>query len=116
MGVGYAWANQNSSHASTIKVSAAQAGPLVASLSKIDNLGTEEITLVGDFEKFNRPSGVWGLLTAEGRKSGKINEGFSSLDGLQVGERYRFHCVEKITQSVTGDEISTLYLQAHEPA
>lgn len=114
--VGYAWANPNSSRASMLKVSAAQARPLVESLSKIDNLSAEEVTLVGDFEKFNRPSGVWGLLTDEGKKSGKIKTGGPSLDGLQVGERYRFHCVEEITQSLAGNEVSALYLQAHEPA
>jgi len=114
--VSYAWANPNSSRANTLNVSAAQAVPLVASLSRIDNLGAEDVTLVGDFEKFNRPSGVWGLLTVEGKKTGKIKEGGPSLDGLQVGERYRFHCIEEITQSFAGNEVSTLYLQAHEPA
>jgi len=113
--ISYAWANPNSSHASVLNVSATQAKPLVALLSKIDNLGTEEVSLVGDFEKFNRPSGVCGLLTDEGKKSGKIKAGGQSLDGLRVGERYRFHCVEEITQSPAGDEVRTLYLRAHEP-
>lgn len=114
--VGYAWANPNSSHASTLKVYADQAKPLVKSLSKISDLGAEEVTLVGDFEKFNRNTGTWGLRMNGGKAKGKIKDNSLSLDGLQVGERYRFHCIEEITQSITGNEVSTLYLRAHEPA
>lgn len=114
--VGYAWANPSSSCASMIKVSAAQAKPLVKSLSEISDIGAEEVTLVGDFEKFNRNTGTWGLRTDDGEAKGKIKDDNLSLDGLDVGERYRFHCVEEITQSPAGNEVSTLYLQAHERA
>lgn len=114
--VSYAWANPNSSRANALNVSATQAAPLVASLSKIDNLGAEDVTLVGDFEKFNRNTGTWGLQTEDGKAEGKIRDSNLSLDGLQVGESYRFHCIEEITQSLAGNEVSTLYLRAHEPA
>ncbi len=112
-GIGYAWANQNSLRPSTFTLSATRAKPLVESLSKITDLGVEEVTLTGEFDKVTRDSGAWGLHTKDGKKSGKIKKGGPSLNGLQVGKSYHFYCVEEITQSATGGEIHTLYLQGY---
>jgi hypothetical protein len=82
-----------------------------------NNLGGESLTLVGALEKVNRGGGTWGLLTEEGVCSGKVREGGPSLDGLKVGGRYRFSCVEEIEEvEGTGREQRTLYLIEHEPA
>jgi hypothetical protein len=49
--------------------------------------------------------------------SGKIREGGPSLDGLKVGGRYKFSCVEEIEEvEGTGRELHTFYLIEHEPA
>jgi hypothetical protein len=116
-GLRYSWAEPSFSRARFGEVTESEAGPLVDTLSGISNLGSESVTLVGDFEKVNRSNGVWGLLTSEGPCSGKVREGGPSLDGLKVGGRYRFSCVEEIEEvEATGREQRTLYLIEHEPA
>lgn len=48
--------------------------------------------LTGKVEWANRSAGDWGLHTDAGVKSGKIAAGSAALDGLQIGQRYRFRC------------------------
>jgi hypothetical protein len=85
-------------------------------LSGVSNLGGESVTLVGVFEKANRGTGAWGLLTDEGVLSGKVKEGGPSLEGLKIGGRYKFSCTEEIEEvEGTGREVRTLYLNEHEP-
>lgn len=90
---------------------------LVEVLSGVSDLGGEQVTIVGEFEKANRGSGAWGLLTEDGLRSGCVREGGPSLAGLKIGARYKFDCVEEIEEREgTGREQRTLYLVSHEPA
>lgn len=115
-GLRYSWAEPKSECSSNRAVLESEAGPLVELLSSVTNLGSERVTLEGTFERFNRESGLWGLLTSEGKRSGKIMDGGASLDGLEVGGRYRFHCDEEIEEiNITGRESRVLYLNQHEP-
>ena len=115
-GLRYSWAEPNSERPSNRAVSQSEAGPLIDILSSVTNLGSEPVTLEGTFERFNRESGSWGLLTTEGKRLGKIRDGGPSLDGLEVGGRYRFHCDEEIEEiNITGRESRVLYLNRHEP-
>ena len=114
-GLRYSWAEPKSEQSRQGRVSRAEAGSLVDALSNVTNLGSEPITLEGEFDRFDRTTGSWALLTDEGRRSGKVRDGEPSLDGLEVGGRYRFHCDEEIeTIDVTGRESRTLYLNWHE--
>jgi hypothetical protein len=116
-GLRYSWAEPSFAKPNYRAVAEAEAGPLVDVLSGVSNLGGESVTLIGEFEKVNRGAGAWGLLTEEGLQSGKVREGGPSLDGLKVGGRYKFACVEEIEEvEGTGREIHTLYLIEHEPA
>jgi len=116
-GLRYSWAEPGFTKPNCRAVAEVEVGPLVDVLSGISNLGGEAVTLVGEFEKVNRGTGAWGLLTAEGLYSGKIREGGPSLDGLKVGGRYKFSCVEEIEEvEGTGREQHTFYLTEHEPA
>ncbi len=116
-GLRYSWAEPGFTKPNFRAVTEAEVGPLVDVLSGVSNLGGEAVTLVGEFEKVNRGTGAWGLLTAEGPYSGKVREGGPSLDGLKVGGRYRFSCVEEIEEvEGTGREQHTFYLTEHEPA
>ena len=116
-GLRYSWAEPSFSKPNYRAVAEAEAGPLVDVLSGVSNLGGESMTLVGEFEKVNRGTGSWGLLTAEGLFSGKVREGGPSLDGLKVGGSYKFSCVEEIEEvEGTGREQRTFYLIEHEPA
>lgn len=116
-GLRYSWAEPNFTKSNYRSVAEAEAGPLVDALSGVSNLGGESVTLLGEFEKVNRGTGTWGLKTEEGLQSGKIREGGPSLDGLKVGWRYKFACVEEIEEvEGTGREIRTLYLIEHETA
>jgi hypothetical protein len=116
-GLRYSWAEPNFTKPSFRAVGEGEAGPLVDVLSGVSNLGGESVTLVGEFDKMNRSTRTWGLLTEEGLQSGKVREGGPSLDGLKAGGRYKFSCVEEIEEvEGTGREIRTLYLIEHEPA
>ena len=52
------------------------------------------VAVTGQVELANRRKGEWSLLTENGVKTGKTAPGGPSLDGLQVGKRYRFNCAE----------------------
>ena len=113
----YSWAEPSATRASHASVTAAQARRLVRILSEASNLSTGTVELVGEFEKFHRASGRWGLRTETGGVQGEIRDGGPSLDGLEVGGRYRFSCVEQIDRTEgTGQERRTLYLEQHAPA
>ena len=114
-GLRYSWAEPNSEQSRQNGVSYAEAGFLVDALSSVTELGIEPVTLEGEFDRFDRTSGNWALHTEEGRRSGKVRDGGPSLDGLEVGARYRFHCDEEIEEiDIAGRESRTLYLIRHE--
>ena len=108
----YSWAEPAFDRPITRSVSQGDAGRLVEVLSTMDELASKKVTVEGTLERFNRDSGAWGLLTEEGRRTGRIASGGPSLDGLKVGGRYRFHCEEEV--DITGRKSRTLYLNRHE--
>ena len=117
MSLSYSWAQPTSMYARYRSVSESQAQLLVEALSEVSNLGSESVTLIGEFEKVNRGIGSWGLLTKERVYSGQVKDGGPSLNGLRVGRRYKFVCVEEIEEVTgTGRETRTLYLSEFEPA
>lgn len=73
-GLRYSWATPTFSQSSNHAVSEAEAGLLVEILSSVKNLGCESVALVGQFQKFNRNTGTWGILTDGGVVSGQIKE------------------------------------------
>lgn len=118
-GLRYSWAEPGFAKPNHRAVAESEAGLLVGVLSGVSNLGGESVALVGEFEKMNRGTGRWGLLTEDGVVSGKVREGGPSLDGLKSGGRYKFSCLEEIEEieeiEGTGRELRTLYLIEHEP-
>ena len=110
-GLRYGWADPEFSGGRHGGVSMVAAREIVEILSDITHLTTETVTLVGDFDRVNMPTGQWGLSTDEGRKVGKVREDGPSLSGLITGRRYRFECIEEIEIDATGREKHTLYLQ-----
>lgn len=116
-GLRYSWAEPGFTRPNCRAVAEGEVGPLVDALSAVSNLSGESLVLIGEFEKVNRGTGAWGLLTEDGMVSGKVREGGPSLDGLKVGARYRFSCIEEIEEfEGTGREQRTLYLIEHDPA
>ena len=116
-GMRYSWAQPDFAKSNSGSISKLEADSLVNVLSNVTNMGNEEIILVGRFDKFNRKANTWGLFTEDGGFSGTVREGGPSLDGLTVGARYKFFCVEEIVViEGTGRESHTLYLDEHEPA
>lgn len=112
----YSWADPTFATPSHHEVSESEAGPLVEVLSRVANLGAESVVLLGNFIKFDRSTGSWGLRVEGKELLGKIKEGGPSLDGLIVGNRYKFSCIEEVAIiEGTGRESRTLYLNAHEP-
>ena len=113
----YSWAEPNFTRPSRQWILHGETRSLVEVLSSVTDLGHESVTLEGAFESFNRASGSWGLLTREGKRIGKIKDDGPSLDGLEVGGRYIFHCDEIIEEArISGRELRTLFLFRHESA
>ena len=116
-GMRYSWADPTFAQASSRAISEVEARQLADVLGDVSNLGTEEVTLVGEFVKFNRSTGAWGLLTDNGPVSGKLRDDSLSLNGLKVGGRYEFLCVEElVTVEGTGKETRNLNLREFNPA
>ena len=74
------------------------------------------VALTGQVEIANRGKGEWVLLTDSGMKTGKTAPGGPSLDGLQVGRRYRFQCAEVTEPDPLWRNQKVLYLQRIETA
>ena len=110
-GLRYSWAEPSLTAARHGGVSQADAENLSCILSKVVDIGREDATLKGELERANRRSGNWALLTEEGVKPGKIRDDEISLNGLEVGKRYRFDCVEEIEFDSVGGERRVLYLK-----
>lgn len=115
-GLYYSWADPLAMASQHSGVSEAVARQLMEQLSGLENIATEDVTITGELELVKRSAGDWGLLTASGVKSGKVSEGGPSLNGLEVGKRYRFHCLESIEVDGAGKEKAALYLQKVEDA
>ena len=116
-GLRYAWADQHSDDSRRLGVSHAAAARIVEASATVPEIETETVAWTGRFQKFNRRTGIWGLLTEERTIEGRLREGGPDLDGLEVGRRYRFVCEERIeTISVSGKDTPTRTLVSHEPA
>ena len=74
------------------------------------------VAIVGQVDKVNRSASEWGLLTDHGVKTGKVAPSGPSLDGLQVGKRYRFQCAEVAELDALWRDQQTLYLVSVETA
>lgn len=72
------------------------------------------VTLVGEIDRVNRSSGDWALLTDAGVKSGKTSQGGAVLNGLQIGNRYRFRCAVINESDAFWRNRPTLYLACFE--
>lgn len=103
-GLWYSWADGMSVNSHHGGVSEANAKKLAQILSSALSLSVENVTLVGSFERVNRSAGDWGLLTHEGTKTGKVADGGPRLEGLEVGRRYRFDCLEEVEIDAVGRE------------
>lgn len=68
------------------------------------------VTLTGLVEQANRGAGEWPLLTEDGIQSGRTYPSGPSLDGLQVGKRYRFKCAQVTGLDSLWRDQQTLYL------
>ena len=115
-GLRYAWAEPGHLRPKRYSVSRAEAVPLVEYLSGVSNIGAETVLLMGSLQKADNGKGDWRLATDEGEFSGKIKPDGPSLEGLKIGGRYQFTCLEEIEESQSGREQRTLYLVEHEPA
>ena len=117
MGLSYSWAEPAFTKAHSQSIMEAEAGPLLAALSGVSNLGSESVELTGLLEKADVVSGAWRIATSEGTYSGDIKPGGPSLEGLKIGSRYKFSCIEEIEEvEGTGRELRTLYLTEHATA
>ena len=112
-GLRYSWADPLSSrpqHGGVSGGDAKRISTLLESPPSAPSPPAEEVSIVGEFVKVNRPAGDWGLKTDDGLKSGKVDNDRDILNGLEVGAHYRFDCREEIEIDTMGNEKRTLYL------
>ena len=99
-GFRYSWALPSSTAIESHVILEKDLEPMITAMSGDEQLTKVELSIDGVFEKFNRNSGIWGLQTQDGSKSGKLFDDSVTLDGLAVGARYRFHCIEQFLRFV----------------
>ena len=114
-GLNYAWAERMFDTSRHGGVTESVAKELVGYLNESSSLGIEEVQLAGVLERADRNSGSWRLLTEEGARSGRVAEPGPSLEGLVIGNRYVFYCVEDTQISGIDQETITLYLHRYDP-
>ena len=97
----YSWAEPRSQTGNSEKMTVNSVQNLVASIKA---KSTEELSTVvrqvqGQFVRFARSTGKWGLQTEDGLVVGIVekDERPTKLDGLEVGAYYTFECFEKQT-------------------
>ena len=98
----YSWAEPRFQLGNSKSVTFAKTRSLVESIKARANdvMVEKERTVQGEFVRFNRRSGAWGLAVDEDslvRGTIDRKEHPDQLDGLRVGARYTFTCVEKHT-------------------
>ena len=113
-GLRYSWAERMFDTSRHGGVTESVAKELVDYLSESSSLDTEDVRLVGVLECADHNSGSWRLLTDDGPRSGRIAESGLSLEGLVIGDRYLFECVEDVQVSGIDKETVTLYLHSYE--
>ena len=116
-GLRYQWATPNATKARRRAVSEAQSSAIVELLSGVSNLASEPILLVGVLEEADCVRGKWRLATEDAKEIGTVTDGGPSLEGLKLGGRYRFDCVEVLDAiDATGRESRRIYLTDYSPA
>ncbi len=112
----YQWATPAFGTARTRRVTRSQSAALVELLSGMSNLGSEPIVLEGLLEEADLARRSWRLLIDDARESGTVAEGGPTLDGLKLGARYRFECIEELDEAdATGRETRKVYLTDYTP-
>ena len=110
-GLWYSWAEPNSVEPIQGGVSEEEARFFVERIDKVSESTTEDVVLVGELDKADRNTRVWRLWTEDGKRSGKTIGDSVNLNGLEIGKRYRFNCIERTEISeATGRELQTLIL------
>ena len=74
------------------------------------------MTHTGQVELANQSTGEWRLLTQRGPIKSKIFPDGPKLDGLQIGQRYRFQCAEVPDPDSLSRNQTVLYLRLIETA
>ena len=114
-GLRYSWAERMFDTSRHGGVTESVAKELIGYLSESSALETEDVRFVGVLERADRNSGGWRLLTEDGPKSGRLAEAGPGLEGLVIGNRYVFECVEDVQISGIDKENVTLYLHQYDP-
>lgn len=115
-GLCYQWATPEFKTARTRLVTHTQSEILVRLLSGVSNLGSEQIELVGVLEEADLARRSWRLITENGKEAGTVPETGPSLEGLRLGARYRFDCIEELDEAdATGRETRRVYLTEYTP-
>lgn len=100
------WSDPSSMSSGQGGVSRTSAAEIVDYLRSNSDIALKQSdeTIEGSFVRVNKDSRTWGLDTKNGLVKGKLNSGLSKsvLDGLVVGELYRFECIRRIS---TGDAV-----------
>ena len=97
----YSWAEPKFQTGNVKNVNLVDAKRAVSSLdAKLsETISTNKRTIHGTFVNVTKSTGRWGLATEEGLIEGRAKDDsdYPTLDGLVVGKKYRFVCIERQT-------------------
>ena len=117
VGFHYTWAEPSFSCARQRSITAANARRISNSIAKSIEHESKIVTLVGRLVKADLKSGAWGLESGGRLYSGKLTHNRRLIDGLVVGRRYLFTCVEHIEVApATSKEVHRMDLKSIEEA
>lgn len=111
----YSWADPSPTASVPRKILPEAAAALYALLVSRQDLGTEQIALMGRFVRADVRNGSWTLLTEDGKEHrGQLAEGYNvSLSGIVLDTRlYRIECEERIEETLgSGRQTTNLFLR-----
>ncbi len=94
-GLSYSWAGPESRTARGSAILHEQAGEIIKQYKKEPMKSVEKASFEGRLKLVNVKTGLWGLLTEEGMKTGKTRRNKPSLGGFIMDNAYKFHCEEE---------------------
>lgn len=107
----YAWAEPQFDRPISHTITTNQIQSYVATMDNPSTPEFKEVNLVGEIERVNRQNKTWGLYADDGSiLRGIVEEDGNRLNGLTVGKRYEFRCLQKISDQNDTSDTSSEYI------
>lgn len=112
-GISLSWATPTSGKPKSRSLQVHEVRSLYNVLKETTDFLTDEVTVEGIVEKFDRTTGAWKIREPNGKmRSGKTSpDSGIFISEITVGRRYRIHCDEVTSDSSSGKSKTELFLR-----